>query len=122
MFHNAHEFHALYPGAAASLGGYCAPRLDFGYEIEAVRRKIAERAGRMVSPASSGTVRGAIDAIGNDAIEGWALNDDEPEAPVCLDISSADAVRDRRWRTASARTSRKPGSAAAIMPSGLSCP
>jgi hypothetical protein len=86
MFHNAHEFHALYPGAAASVGRYCAPRLDSGYEVEAVRQAIAERAGRFVPAASSGAVRGSIDAIREDVIEGWAQNDNEPEAPVCLDI------------------------------------
>jgi hypothetical protein len=82
MFHNAHEFHALYPGAA-SVGHYCAPRLDAGYEVEAVRQAIAQRAGLLVSTGSPSAVRGSVDA---DAIEGWAQNDNEPEAPVCLDI------------------------------------
>ncbi|HEY9112295.1 MAG TPA: Hint domain-containing protein, partial [Rhodanobacteraceae bacterium] len=85
MFHNAHEFHALYPQAAGK-GRYCAPRLDIGYEVEAVRQAIAQRAGLLLCAASPGAVRGAIDAIGADAIEGWAQNDNEPDAPVCLDI------------------------------------
>jgi Hint domain len=41
MFHNAPEFHALYPRAARTAAQYCAPRLEDGYEVEAVRRRIA---------------------------------------------------------------------------------
>jgi hypothetical protein len=41
MFHNAPEFHALYPRAARAATQYCAPRLEDGYEVEAVRRRIA---------------------------------------------------------------------------------
>ena len=41
MFHNALEFHALYPQAARNAAQYCAPRREDGYEVEAVRRRIA---------------------------------------------------------------------------------
>ncbi len=41
MFHNAPEFHALYPQAARNAAQYCAPRLEDGNEVEAVRRRIA---------------------------------------------------------------------------------
>ena len=88
MFHNVHEFRALYPGAAVSAARYCAPRLEAGYELEAVRKAIARRAG--LSPRTeahgAGRLRGYVDVIGRHAIEGWAQNIDAPEAPVCLDI------------------------------------
>jgi microcystin-dependent protein len=44
VFHNADEYAALYPGVARP-ARYCAPRLDSGYEVEAVRRRLAERSG-----------------------------------------------------------------------------
>ena len=45
MFHNAHEYAVLYPAAVTPPAQYCAPRLDGGYEVEAIRRRIALRAG-----------------------------------------------------------------------------
>jgi hypothetical protein len=44
MFHNARDYDALYPTAAA-VAPYCAPRLEDGYEVERVRQRIALRAG-----------------------------------------------------------------------------
>ena len=42
MFHNAHEYRAMYPqDAATAIARYCAPRLDEGYELEALRGRIA---------------------------------------------------------------------------------
>ena len=40
LFHNAAEFATLYPDAAAP-AGYCAPRLEHGAELEAIRRRLA---------------------------------------------------------------------------------
>jgi hypothetical protein len=91
LFHNALEFHALYPDARKGLAKYCAPRLDYGYEVEAARRRIMLRAGllRSADSAGIGPLRGYVDLINPDCIEGWAQNADFPEAPVCLDIYAA---------------------------------
>jgi len=89
MFHNAHEYGALYPAAEAPMiKRYCASRLEHGYQVEAVRRRIALRAGLAASDESAfaGTLRGNIDQISSRCIEGWAQNAEHPEAPVCLDI------------------------------------
>jgi T5SS/PEP-CTERM-associated repeat protein len=87
MFHNAHEYFALYPGNVAHLPNYYAPRLDSGYEIEVVRRRLAERAGiRLDRGQGIGALRGHVDLARPDRIIGWAQNIDHPEAPVCLDI------------------------------------
>ena len=40
MFHNAHEFAALYPDAEEP-SGFCAPRVEDGYQLEAIRRRLA---------------------------------------------------------------------------------
>ena len=45
MFHNAHEYRALYPDVAAAPAHYCAPRLYGGDQVEAARGHIARRAG-----------------------------------------------------------------------------
>ena len=85
MFHNAHEYRALYPEAAPGLAQYCAPRHEDGYEVEAVRQRIDARAGlRIVAEAP--TLRGYVDAISLSGIAGWAQIVAYPEAPVCLDI------------------------------------
>jgi len=88
MFHNAHEYRALYPAAAmATAAQYCAPRLDGGYEVKAVRQRIAARAGLTSNEKTmTGNLRGFVDRITPRVIEGWAQNIDHPEAPVCLDI------------------------------------
>ncbi len=45
MFHNAHEYDTLYADDIQEPVRYCAPRLDEGYEVEAVRVQLAQRAG-----------------------------------------------------------------------------
>jgi VCBS repeat-containing protein len=88
MFHNAHEYRALYPNTQTGLVKYCAPRLDDGYEVEAARRRIKLRAGLLHAARGSriGTLRGYVDLAGPSRIVGWAQNLDHSEAPVCLDI------------------------------------
>jgi hypothetical protein len=89
MFHNAHEYRVMYPkDAATAIARYCAPRLDDGYELETIRRRIALRAGFSSNGemTRAGGMRGFVDRITPHVIEGWAQNVDYPEAPVCLDI------------------------------------
>jgi autotransporter-associated beta strand protein len=88
MFHNAPEYRTLYTDAPAALARYCAARLDEGYELEKVRRRIALRAGSVPSDetARAGDLRGFVDRVTPHVIEGWAQNVDHPAAPVCLDI------------------------------------
>ena len=89
MFHNGHEYHALYPEQAApAYATYCAPRLQHGYEVEVIRRRIASRAGLpgAADAPRTGELRGFVDHVGAECIEGWAQAVDYPEAAVCLDI------------------------------------
>jgi hypothetical protein len=87
MFHNAHEHAALYPDVPRIAARFCAPRRNEGYEVEAARRRIAERVGLFPAKADRNVaLRGFIDAITSRAVCGWAQNIDFPEAPVCLDI------------------------------------
>jgi hypothetical protein len=88
LFHNAHEYRVLYPGAFGEPAQYCAPRGADGYAVEAVRRRIALRAGLQSSDAGLriGALRGYVDRIRENCMAGWAQNINHPEAPVCLDI------------------------------------
>jgi hypothetical protein len=57
LFHNAHEFAALYPGATGCPAVYCAPRCDHGYEVEVIRCRIAALA--KAGPNAAATPRAA---------------------------------------------------------------
>ena len=50
MFHNASEYAALYPGAPMP-GSFCAPKVDEGYQLEAIRRRLAALAGEIAAAA-----------------------------------------------------------------------
>ena len=83
MFHNAAEYAALYPGAAAASALYCAPRLEGGYALDAIRRRILARARAVPGP---GSLRGRLDGVADGRIWGWAQDEEHPEAPVALEI------------------------------------
>ena len=88
MFENADDYFVRYPNEAhGRRARYCAPRLDTGYEVEAIRQRLAERANSVsIAPPLVGILRGHIDIISSAEICGWAQNVDHPEGPVCLDI------------------------------------
>jgi hypothetical protein len=50
MFHNAAEYAELYPYAPEPVG-YCAPRVEGGYQLEAIRDRLAEVASEMAQAA-----------------------------------------------------------------------
>jgi autotransporter passenger strand-loop-strand repeat protein len=87
MFHNAHEFHALYPNA--SRGGeaeYCAPRVEDGFALEAARQTLMSRAVRLRpdgSVAELPVLTGSLDRVSRHGVEGWAY---EPDGPVALAV------------------------------------
>jgi hypothetical protein len=59
-----------------------APRLDNGPTVDAIRRRMLERAGA----SARRSLRGHIDQLDGDRLRGWAQDPDHPEAPVCLDL------------------------------------
>ncbi len=86
MFHNAHEFRALYPQHLSAPTRYCAPRLDSGYQVETARERFNARAGLRSAKAPEATLRGHVDLTTPFRIAGWAQSPQYPESPVCLDI------------------------------------
>ncbi len=86
QFHNAESFHRLYPQDNAP-EHMCLPRLDGGFQLNAIQQRLKLRAGLPCAPTGgTGPLRGYIDQLTAQIISGWAQNISSPEAPICLDI------------------------------------
>ncbi|MCJ2089595.1 Hint domain-containing protein [Methylobacterium sp. E-005] len=95
IFHNAASYRALYPHQPVwpVAAVYCAQRVTHGYALEAVRRRLALRAGLPVAPARVfGELLGHLDLCDGSRITGWAQDLAHPDGPVCLDIVVDGAV------------------------------
>jgi hypothetical protein len=89
MFHNAPEYRLLYPDAAAGKAVYYAPRIECGFQLEAIVQRLAAR-GRLLQDdgrtSALGPLVGSFDQLTPLTILGWARNPDAPERPVDLMI------------------------------------
>ncbi|TXN43880.1 hypothetical protein FV233_16875 [Methylobacterium sp. WL7] len=96
IFHNADTFHALYPEAAQAWSTpavYCAERVTDGFVLQAVRRRLAVRAGLAVADLPQfGTLLGHFDLCDGLRVTGWAQDLAYPDGLVCLDIVVDGAV------------------------------
>ena len=90
MFHNAADHRARHPGLARKPALYCAPRLDDGEHLQAIRDRIAARAAASTTPAPVLPLRGYIDRVSRDRIEGWAF--DAPDTAVLLRVLDNDVT------------------------------
>jgi ELWxxDGT repeat protein len=115
MFHNAHDYDTQYGQLHTAPAYYCAPRLNEGYEVEAVRRRLALHAGflRSTDAPCLGALRGYIDRIRASGIAGWAQNSDAPKRRSASTFTRTANGSAAYWRTAIATTSSAPGWAAA---------
>jgi autotransporter-associated beta strand protein len=86
QFQNAAEFRALYPDSDPGFAGSCLPRIEDGFHLQAIQRRLAERAGLAIASDQRGPLRGYVDVAGPGTVAGWAQNVSRPEDPVCLDI------------------------------------
>lgn len=86
QFQNEAEFHLLYPQPAITQAA-CLPVLEHGFLFQAIRQRIAARAGLGV--AAPAALRGYVDEAGPARAAGWAQNLGAPDEPVCLDIYCA---------------------------------
>jgi autotransporter passenger strand-loop-strand repeat protein len=90
MFLNAAEYQQRYPDAVATAAVYCAPRVEEGFELDAVLRKLAVRTqGDTRQP---GALRGFVEGISRERIHGWVQDLSAPEQPVQLQIVDNGAV------------------------------
>jgi glycosyltransferase involved in cell wall biosynthesis len=92
MFENAEEFYRLYPNAFHPTTVLAAPRLEFGAELERIRRKIALRAGVLLDQPRDGEVIGYLESADRRKITGWAYAPKQPNVPLCLDILNGGAL------------------------------
>jgi hypothetical protein len=84
QFANAGDFRRLYPNQVAP-AEMCLPRLDSGFQLNAIQRRVAARAG-LAEAAVTGELRGYVDQNGPERCFGWAQDMSAPDAPVSLDI------------------------------------
>jgi hypothetical protein len=82
MFENVAEYYDLY-GTTESPRGFSAPRIEEGYQLEAIRSRIAGQAARAVAP---GTLAGHVEQLVDGVLEGWVLDKASPTAPVELEV------------------------------------
>jgi len=87
LFHNAGEYRRLYPDEPPRRAEFCAPRVESGTALDAVRRMLAARAAILrpdgtVPPRDS---RGHLDVAGRTWVSGWAFGaGGEPQALAIL--------------------------------------
>jgi hypothetical protein len=85
QFENAASFANLYPGARAPQAP-CLPTLRDGFDLFAMQRRFAHRAGAAIPLHSTGPLQGCVDEAGPVVVRGWAQDVSAPEHPVSLII------------------------------------
>ncbi|GAL98849.1 glycosyltransferase [Acetobacter tropicalis NRIC 0312] len=85
MFHNAVEFKKLYPDAAPLPAVYCAPRIEEGPILEAIRTRLNAEAGIAPVSMSARSIEGYLDEVTRTVIRGWARTP-QSENPLRLSI------------------------------------
>jgi hypothetical protein len=82
-FHNGADYAALYPGDDTPRAP-CAPRLENGLALEALRHALNARAGLAMAPEGTGALHGFVEACDGTNLSGWAVCADSPDVPVML--------------------------------------
>ena len=93
MFHNVAEYCLLYPDSVRRTAQYCAPRIEEGFQLQAVQRRLAARARRLQPDGTAGApapMIGSLDVATRNAVEGWACYAESPSQPVTLVICDHD--------------------------------
>jgi len=90
LFHNAEEYRRLYSNEPSRRAEFCAPRVEDGPALEALRRRLTARAARLRPDrkAAQPPARGYVDRATRTLVEGWASG----ERPVRLAILVNGAV------------------------------
>ncbi len=81
LFDNAAEY-TLAHGTASSLPPLAAPRVDEGYQLEAIRHRLS--GGMDEVPA--GTIRGHVERLTAGVLEGWIMDAANPLVPVEIEV------------------------------------
>jgi serralysin len=82
VFNNVGEFQALYPDAVRASARYCAPRVDDGVLLGAIRMRIHARC----MPAMAVSLEGHVDEVTRSRVRGWARDLAAPGRRVALQV------------------------------------
>jgi hypothetical protein len=85
IFDNADEYYDMF-GADEMPRGFSAPRVEDGYQLEAIRRRLAVRAGLPAAAAACGALKGHVERLEGGVLEGWVMDEASHAAPVELDV------------------------------------
>lgn len=85
MFDNADEYYDMY-GADEAVRGFSAPRIEEGYQLDAMRRSLAKHAGAAATSVQLSQFRGHVEHLVDGAVHGWVFDEANPESPVELDV------------------------------------
>jgi autotransporter-associated beta strand protein len=88
IFHNAAEFYARYPDAPRGPAAFCAPRVEEGFALDAIRRQLAGRAKTLAADGTAAAVQlaGYLEAVNRTVLGGWVINHAAPAQRVCLTV------------------------------------
>lgn len=84
VFDNAFEYEALY-GEGERIES-CAPRIEHGHAVEAMRRRFAARAGLELSTIAPTTTIGHVERLEGGELVGWVMNQEAPDSAVELEM------------------------------------
>ncbi len=99
LFDNADEYNLIYGTAAPRPAEQ--PRLEEGFQLAAIRRRLAEIAGIPAGPAACGPVAGHLERIADGMLQGWLVDTvgtDAVEAEVLVDGEVVGRVVANRYR------------------------
>lgn len=99
MFDNADEFNLLYGTAGERPAEQ--PRLEEGFQLAAIRRRLAEIAGIPAGPAAGGPATGRLERIEDGVLTGWIVDtacSEAVEAEVLVDGEVVGRIVANRYR------------------------
>ncbi|AHK70464.1 Hint domain-containing protein [Gluconobacter oxydans] len=88
MFHNAREYAELYPDAEPVAARYCAPRVESGEELEAIRRRLDAASPR----TDTSSIELYVDLATRGRVAGWARDTLRPHSRLRLRIRTNELV------------------------------
>lgn len=88
MFHNAREYAELYPDAEPVAARYCAPRVESGEELEAIRRRLDAASPR----TDTSSIELYVDLATRGRVAGWARDTLRPDSRLRLRIRTGELV------------------------------
>lgn len=85
MFDNADEYALLY-GTTETAATLAAPRVEEGYQLEAIRRRLSRIAGIAATAGAPGALAGNIERIEDGVLHGWIADTANAAEPVEADV------------------------------------